>query len=286
MIAAVTIVMAAAAFLYSINQKPIYAASTTILLRSSNGASQYAGLAGMLGANISSGGVGNAGDLTELLKSRVVAAKVLDDLQLTKRIKGWNDPTVKRHSLASAVSGMLKPPKTSGNLVELKVETDDAQLAADVANDFVNALAYYWNELNFTQAQKKLKYITAELPRVESDLKTVENKLKLAPAAGGILASGTGSLQRDFEIYNSVYVMLKKELESTKLEAAKEIPPFSMVDQAEKPLSKSKPKTGLNVMIGLVLGLFSGVFIAFFQEYWEKTSQRLQTKNLTQIDRT
>jgi len=274
-----TIIIAAVALVYSIRQKPVYEANATVLLRSgSSGSSlsQYAGIAGMLGINVNSGG--NLADLSELLKSKAVAEKVLENLNLDKRIKGWDDPQIKKQNLVSSVKGMIRPPKITGNMLEIKAEADDPQLAADVANGFISAISFYWNQLNYTEAQKKLKYIEEELPRVENELKTVENKLKLAPRSatgfsfGGNV--GVSGLQRDFEIYNSVYTMLRKELESTKLEASKEIQPFSVVDKAEKPLSKSKPRVKLNVMIGLVLGLFSGIFISFFQEYWQKSGEK------------
>lgn len=273
MIACLTIGLAVLALIFSLRQKPVYEAKTTILLRSggsSSALSQYAGLAGMFGMNLNSGG-GNIPDLMELLQSRVVAAKVLDDLKLIQRIEGWDKPTVKRSKLISAVRGMIKKPKFAANIVEVNAATNDPQLSADVANGFIDALSYYWNELNYTEAQKKLKYIESELPRVERELKIVEAKLKLSPSlASGILSGGQGGFQRDYEIYNSVFTMLKKEKESAKLEAAKEISPFSVVDRAERPLSKSKPRVKFNVTLGFVLGIFSGVFLAFFMEYWEK----------------
>jgi uncharacterized protein involved in exopolysaccharide biosynthesis len=279
LIVGVTVIVAILALVFSLTQKPVYESKATILLRSAGGSSslsQYAGLAGMLGVNLGGGGGSSLGDLTELLKSKAVAAKVLDDLKLTARIKGWDNPKIKRQSLISAVSGYLKLPKMTGNLLELKTEADDPQLAADVANGFIEAISYYWNELNYTQAQKKLRYIQLELPRVERDLKIVESKLRLSPGAttGSILGGGQGGLQRDFEIYNSVYTMLRKEYESTKLEASKEIAPFSVVDKAEKPLGKSRPNVKLNVMVGVVLGLFSGVLIAFFMEYLQGTNRK------------
>jgi len=269
----VALVITLGAFIYNYRQKSIYETKATILLRSggNNSMSQYSGIAGMLGINLGGGG-SNLGDLIELLRSKAVAAKVLDDLKLIKRIKGWDDPKIRRSDLASAVSGMLKSPKLNGNIIEIKAESDDPQLAADVANGFIAALSYYWNELNYTEAQKKLKYIQAELPRVKADLNVVEEKMKLVPrTATGFSISGQGGLQRDYEIYNSVYTMLRKEMESTKLEASKEIPPFSLIDAAEKPIVPIRPRRKYNTIIGAILGLFCGTAIAFFQEYWEKT---------------
>jgi uncharacterized protein involved in exopolysaccharide biosynthesis len=274
-VAIVALAIIISAFIFSKVQEPIFEAKTTLLLRSSapSAASQFAGLAGMLGINMNSS-VGNLGDLTELMKSRAVGAKVLADLKLRDRIKGWNDPRLKNEDLASSVVGMLKPAKTIGNIMEIKVESNDAQLSADLANGFVAAITYYWNELNYSETQKKLKYVEAELPRVEKDLKKVESKLKLVPlSTTGYSFSGQGNIQRDYDIYNSVYTMLKKELESTKLEASKEIPPFSVIDTALKPKYPVRPKIKLNIMIGTALGLFAGVFFAFLQEYWEKSSK-------------
>jgi uncharacterized protein involved in exopolysaccharide biosynthesis len=274
-IAIIALVLAIGSYIYSIVQKPVYEAKTTLLLRSSapSAVSQFAGLAGMLGINMNSS-VGNLADLTELMKSRAVGAKVLEDLKLRDRIKGWDDPRLKNEELASSVSSMLKPAKTIGSILEIKVESNDAQLSADLANGFVAAITYYWNELNYSETQKKLKYVEAELPRVEKDLKKVESKLKLVPlSTTGYSFSGQGNIQRDYDIYNSVYTMLKKELESTKLEASKEIPPFSVIDTALKPKYPVRPKIKLNIMIGTALGLFAGVFFAFLQEYWEKSSK-------------
>lgn len=292
-IAYLTVGVAVAALVFSLMQKPVYEAKTTILIRSGGGGSslsQFAGLAGLAGISLPSGG-GNIEDLTEVLQSKAVAAKVLEDLKLRERIKGWNDPKVSDIELASAVQGMLKKPKAASGLLELKVEYTEPKLSAEIANGFADALSYYWNKLNYTEAKKKKEYIESQLPRVEKELKTAEQRLKqftlLSPRGGSsatssLLGEISGSqsqgievvrLSRELDIQNSVYTMLRKEYESTKLEESKEIPPFSVVDQAVPPKFKSKPKVKLNTMIGLVLGLFSGVFVAFFQEYWEKTSK-------------
>jgi uncharacterized protein involved in exopolysaccharide biosynthesis len=78
-------------------------------------------------------------------------------------------------------------------------------------------------------------------------------------------------LNRELDIQNTVYTMLRKEFESVKLEESKEIPPFSIVDEAVAPEKPSRPRKKLNTVIGFVLGSFLGTFLAFFKEYWEKT---------------
>lgn len=269
-IVAVTLIFLAAAYVYTLLKKPVYEARATVLIRAADGDSALGGIAGAF-RRVAAGGMGGTNsDLMELIKSNAVAAKVLDDLKLTERIKGWNNKKLKRTGLAGSVSRMLKPVKMSGNLMELRVEAVDPRLAADVANGYAEALAYYWNDLNATQAQRKLKYIAAELPRVETQLGEVEERLKIAPRSSGSILGAQGGIQRDFEIYNSVYMMLRKEYESTKLDAAKDLPPFTVIDAAVAPTSPSKPKMNVNLMAGLVVGLCSGFLLAFFQEYMAK----------------
>jgi uncharacterized protein involved in exopolysaccharide biosynthesis len=293
-IALVAVLCAAGALVFSLMQKPVYEAKATFLIRSSTGSSgglgQLAGLAGMVGMNMSSNG--DAGDLTTVLQSNAVAFKVAEELRLRERIKGWEAPKLRDDQIASMVKGLIGKPKVEGNLVEIKVRYSDPALAAEIANGYLDALSFYWNKLNYTATSKKREYIESQLPRVEAELKTAENKLKQftllspnssSPVNGSDLSGSSASslqgvetarLTRELNIQSSVYGMLRTEYEQVKLDESKDLPSFAVIDKAEKPLSKSGPKTKLNVMIGLVLGLFSGVFLAFFQEYWDKSGQK------------
>ena len=264
------------ALIYSSLQKPIYEVTTTIIIRGgSNSGSAYAGLASIMG--VSFPGSSSMNDLQAILGSNSVAEKVFYDLKLGERVQEWKNPELSKQKLITALKKALKQPKTEGdNILKLKVEFPDATMAAEIANGYCDALSYFWNKLNITEAKKKKAYIDSQLPRVEKELKDAEEKLKrftiLSPR-GIIGAPGLegARLTREYEIQNTVYVMLRKESESVKLEESKEIPPFSIVDKAVVPEKPIKPRIKLNTLIGLILGGFSGVFLAFFKEYWEKT---------------
>lgn len=292
LVLACTVSVAIAALILSALQKPVYDAKATFMVKASGnsgGMSQLAGLAGLAGVNLSAGG-SDLNDLTTLVQSGAVAAKVAADLDLRNRIKGWNDPGLSEDQIAGAVKGMLAKPRTDGNLIEIKVSGPDPQLAADVANDYLEALSFYWNKLNVTQARKKSEYLDSQLPKVEASLKQAEERLKrftllqngAAPAPlesepsvlqpAGAQGIELARLNRELEIQNAVYLMLRKENAQVKLEEAKEIPPFSVIDRAEKPLHKSKPNAKFNFILGLLVGGFAGVFVAFFQEYWERSA--------------
>ena len=246
--------------------------------------SQFAGIAGMAGINLSSGG-GNLQDLTKIIQSDAVAVKVIEDLKLKEKINEWKEKDLTEQEMVMALSKLFKDPKIDGNIMELKVENTDPVLAAEIANDFVDSLSYYWNKLNYSEAKKKKEYIESQLPRVESDLKGAEERLKRftllsnrgsgSSVASGLLGIASASqsqgievarLNREYDIQNSVYTMLRQEYEQVRLEESKEFPPFSIVDKAVKPEKKSTPKVKLNTMIGLIIGLLSGIFVAYFGE--------------------
>ncbi|NQU17098.1 MAG: hypothetical protein HQ564_03440 [Candidatus Saganbacteria bacterium] len=260
------------AFVTTKREQPLYQSKTTMLVRLGGG-SINSKLAGLAGIKVSSG---PADDFIEVLQSRAVALKVLTDLKLRESIAGWDDPKIDDHILASSVAGMLKPPKQSGNLLELTVVHTDPKLTAKIVNAFIDSLSFYLNKLNYTEAKKQREYIEKQLPRVEENLMQVEQKLKDYTLLSGASSSKSPAagitvmrLNREFEILNEVYVMLRQEYESVKLEESKEIDPFTILDEAHVPKSPFKPNVRLNVLIGLILGLFFGVFIAFMWEYWQ-----------------
>jgi len=272
-IAYITVGIAILALFYSLIQKPVFEAKTTIFVRSSSSSSlsQLSSLAGIAGINLPSSS-GTLDDLNNILQSRSVAEKVIEDLNLTNRIPDWNNPKLTHLQLIAALQGMLKKPRIDGNMATITVSNNDPAMAADIANGYLDALSYYWNRLNFTEAGNKRDYIEKQLPVVEAKLKESEQRYKAYTLLGGSKLNGVEviRLQREMEIQNTVYTMLRKEYETVKLEASKEIPPFSVVDRAVKPEVKSSPKVKFNTIIGLVLGVCIGIFIAFLQEYWEK----------------
>ncbi|MEA3493995.1 MAG: Wzz/FepE/Etk N-terminal domain-containing protein [Candidatus Margulisiibacteriota bacterium] len=268
-VAIVAVGLAIVSFFYSIQQTPVYEANTTILIRGGgNPLSKFSDLAAAVGARV---GPENQiiGDLVGVLQSRAVAARVVEELDLRQKIRGWDDPRMKDTALATSVQGMLQKAKSNGNLLEIKVQYSDPKLTAEIVDGFTNALSFYWNSLNQTEIQKKREYIEAQMPRVNKELATAERKIKAFTLLGVPQPTVEyNRLKREYEVKNSIYTMLHQEYETVKLEESKEIPPFSVVDVALVPKSPVKPLVKMNTMVGLILGICMGMFVAFMQEYW------------------
>lgn len=77
---------------------------------------------------------------------------------------------------------------------------------------------------------------------------------------------------RDLKFNETLYELLLKQYEAAKLDEAKEATVIQVIDKAEPPEQRIKPKRRQMVMIAGVVGLFLSIFAAFFLEYMEKSS--------------
>ncbi len=256
-----TLLFGAGAFIVSSFMTPIYEAKSRILMRQnsqSSALSSMGGLAALAGINLGGASSGGVGDIKALIDSRRVGDYVSKEaLALSKDGK-------------PADLGKLTS-KIDGVYLELSVKHKDPFSAQLISNAYINALALYWNKLNYSEAQKKIDYITAELPRVKAQLMAAENKLKslmyLTDQQGAVETVDVMRAKREVEILNGVYTMLRGQLESAKLDAAKEMSPFSDVEEALLPEAPVSPRRGMNTVIGLIMGLFVSVFAAFLLDY-------------------
>ncbi|MFA4884243.1 MAG: Wzz/FepE/Etk N-terminal domain-containing protein [Desulfotomaculaceae bacterium] len=249
----------------SLSQKKIYEAKAVLLLKGQNN-SQIPGMvpAGLFGIQLN-----GSNSFLSIISSRAVAEIVLDDLNLTKRIKGWALSGISRQDQITAVQAMPKISK--GELIEIKIINNDPVLAADIANDYAAAAEKYWRKMNFTEARKKRAYLESQIPRVAADLKSSEQKIKkfslLAPDNLSALGVEARRLRMEYDILVSTYSMLKSEFELAKLEEAKEIDAFSVIDRADVP-NKPIPKRRIfSFIAGFSIGLFGSMFLAFFLDY-------------------
>lgn len=274
LVLASTIVAALLIGMPSLSKKVLFEAKAALLLKNENSSiGQLVGIQNLFG--IKTGG--QEENFPVLLQSRSVAAKVLDDLALTKKIKGWDAPQIKKQDLISSVQNMAKF-SDKGGLFEIKVITDDPILSADIANAFAQAGADFWNKLNYTEARKKREYIESQLPRVDADLRRAEAALKkfslISPNSLSLQGIEFKRLEREYLIQDTIYTMLRKEYESAKIEESKELAPFSMIDPAEKPLKPMKSTVLYDFIIGAIMGMLIGIFMSFGIEYWEKTGNK------------
>ena len=109
--------------------------------------------------------------------------------------------------------------------------------------------------LNFTQEQLNLKKI--EFDEIQNKIASFEDtNLNIINSK---YRNELNKLKAEFQIINSVYTELSKQLEQSKLQVNQDTPVFSIVKEASMPVLRSSPKTTKMALIFGVLGLFISV---------------------------
>jgi tyrosine-protein kinase Etk/Wzc len=98
------------------------------------------------------------------------------------------------------------------------------------------------------------------------------NGIVLAPLAGmPALALEYVRLARDVQVLNTVYLFLVQELETAKIQEAKDTPTIQVLDAPTRPDIRTRPLRKLMVAVGALIGLLVGVCAAFFLEFLATT---------------
>ena len=82
------------------------------------------------------------------------------------------------------------------------------------------------------------------------------------------------NVQNEYNLSFDLYQTFAQELETSRLSLKKETPVFTILDPAEVPIKKSKPKTIMTVILLSFVGLFIAVIRAVFNIMYSKNQTR------------
>jgi len=228
-----------------------YQASATIVppvevLQKQSGVSGgIGGLGGtMLRDIMSSGSI--AGIYVEILESREVTDAIIEKFNLMRIYEDVENLTTARRQLA----GNTSIKTTDEGAVKIAVTDLDPNLAADIANAYVDELDKQNKRLSTGEATSKRIFLEGRLKEVENKLSGIEN----IPA-------------HEAAVQEMLYEMLVRECELAKIEEAKSMPTLQVLDEAvvpEVPVARGTVRKG--VLAGVVAMVF-GMFLAFTREY-------------------
>lgn len=261
MIIGVTFFVALLAVGGSLLMPNIYTGTTRILppqqSQSSAGAllSQLGGLAGMAGGSL---GIKNPNDLyVAMLKSRTVMETVAKrfDLQKIYEQQTMTDTLAVLGSNTTINSG-------KDGVIAVEVDDKDPQLAANLANAFIEELNKLMQTYSLTDASQKRTFFEQQLRQAKDRLTDAELVLDKTP---------TTSLEyldamRNLKYQEAVWEILAKQFEMAKLDESKDFPLIQVLDKAVAPEKKSKPKRSLIVILATFVAFFLAVIWAFVRE--------------------
>jgi uncharacterized protein involved in exopolysaccharide biosynthesis len=101
-----------------------------------------------------------------------------------------------------------------------------------------------------------------EVRRVREQLAAVDRQVGTLPAAGLDVAR----LYRDVKVQEQVFELLTSQLEEARIRETRDTPTVQVLDRAEPPIHKSRPKRSIIVIAGFLIGLAGSAAAALLLE--------------------
>jgi uncharacterized protein involved in exopolysaccharide biosynthesis len=117
-------------------------------------------------------------------------------------------------------------------------------------------------EVRLEVLRQSLSADSEEVRRVREELAAIERQVGGLPRAG----VETARLWRDVKIQEQVFELLTAQLEEARIRETRDIPTVQLLDRAQPPLHKSRPKRALIVIAGFLIGLMGSIGAALLME--------------------
>lgn len=284
--------------LYSLLTPPMFTATTAFVPEvGSRGRipSGLAGLATQFGVSVGAEASQSPRFYAEVVKSHEIMERVLLDRYEDPRAREnpgdsatlldildlrGSDLSKRVDAGLKALGGLVSTRvDAQTGIVRLSVQAPYPELAAEVANRFVQYLNEFNAKTRQSQARERRKFVEERIAEAERELRRAEEDLKTfyernrSWQQSPHLVFEEGRLRRQVEIRQEVYLTLKREYETARIEEVNDTPVITVIDPAVPPQQRSKPRRRLNVILALLLGGMVGVFWAFGAEYVDRVQR-------------
>ena len=355
MIVVTPLVVAVVTAICTLFMPNIYTAKAMILPGDDTGGGMMSAMMAQMGglAALAGGGLGGAtkADLyVTMMNSETIADPIIDRFKLMELYKAKFRAAAYRKLDADSVISVGK----KDGVITIAVNSKDPELAAAIANAYVEELGKLAAKLNMTGAGVNRAFLEERLNKAKIDLAAAEDTLKSFQARNKAVAvtdqakatlegvaqlraqlvalevqlatmrqqltdesheiksskatianlrgqiarlEGNGSegsmpsvgampqlaqeylrLMREFKIQETLVELLTKQYEMTKLNEAKDVVPFQVLQSAKAPELKIKPKRALIVIMAALASGFLMVLVAFVREFGAKMSDEDRTR--------
>lgn len=197
------------------------------------------------------------------------------------------------HSLEEAVGVLSKYVSIETEregIIRIKSTTPNPLLSAQIANNYAAELKVFNSQMRNSNAKHNLEFIEQRLDTVKIELKKAEEILEQfylthrelgtldSPSkTGGVYRSERISmlkvekdrLEREVTFKEKIYSTLSDQFELAKIEAEKDIPTFTVLENAIPPKGPKSQNVRRNLAIACLVGLFFSITLSFIMEYIE-----------------
>jgi uncharacterized protein involved in exopolysaccharide biosynthesis len=296
----VPLLAAFSAGVFSFLVRPTFSASASFLPEVRSGSRVPAGLASLaaqFGVATGSDAAQAPQFYAQVLKSRELLERILLDR--------FPDPRAKHNPVAADSNTLVDILKIEGDsvgervykglktldklvstqvdrqtgIVKLTVEAPYPELAAAVANRMLDRLNEFNTKTRQSQARERRRFVEDRVAAVERELRQAEEDLKnfyernRSWQSSPQLAVEEDRLRRQVQLRQELYLTLKREYETARIEEVNDTPVITVIEAAVPPLERSKPRRRLNVILAFMVGGMLSLFLAFGAEYFGRSGR-------------
>jgi len=246
-----TVVAGVVAYVFSIQQTPIYQASTRLLVSQSvsNSASlQYADI--LAAERLSS-------TYAQMLTARPVVESALTQA-------GYP-------SLDPREIGISVQPVRDTQLIDLKVEHPNPQVAANIANTLPKVFIEFNSAQQTARYQESKQSLQQQLEQLNTDVRNTELSIEEITGEGANEEGRRTLLEDRLAQYRSSFGNVLAQLESIRLAEANATDTVIVVEPAVPPRSPIRPRVLMNTLLAAIVGAMIGLGTAFLIEYLDDT---------------
>ena len=262
----------------------IYTAKT--VLQPSSSESQSGKLMGALGQFLPlglSGGGDKSRILLNYLNSNSIKIWMIEKYEMLPRMfpdiwdpvnKKWllddsgSPPSVTMVIQRGQINGqyIVERDELTG-LISISFMDEDPEFAAMVVTGITKELERYLEYDNLTDAKKNRLFIEDQLDKAREEVERWESQIPNEQITAG-------EILRETEAALAVYAEMRKQYELAKIEEAKQVVAFKVLDPPLVPVVRSSPKRTITCLATMMGSGFVGVFFVLFIDLLQKARRR------------
>jgi len=280
---------------YFIAEKSFVSDSKLFVYGDTSSVSELKSLALQYGVSLPGGGDKSNFDSPELFinlgKSREVLNQVLngnfllsndEEIHLeTYLAKGKKLP--KQEILINFNSKIGISLDRRSGVISMSVSMNDPRLAMEVHKELIDIINGRFINIKKLQTTEKKEFIQERIKALEIDLNNSEKAIKEFEELNRLISSSPelklklNRLNRDNKVIEQIFILLKEQLESTKIEEIENAKPLIIIDSPNIPYKKSSPKTVYNLIYTFLVVSLISIYYFFVKEDEKKedTDNRL-----------
>jgi uncharacterized protein involved in exopolysaccharide biosynthesis len=266
---------------YAVLASPWYEAQVKILppTRDSSKLSMYSGLASMIGINLLGAGYDKQVQYPEIIESNFVLDNILENKFQTDLYEkpvtlfefwetsidsgeaGWKHELFEKSKKRLRSQYINTTIDKKSSILTLTVSVPkDPKLASEMANFIIKQIDIYNKYYRKNKARDQSNFISKGLSEAKENMDLSAQALQSFMEKNKNISSpekklSLARLETELEVQKTLYIELKKQLEISKIEEIKETETLDILEYAQPPLFKIKPKRLLIVFFSMVTGM-------------------------------